>query len=164
MSVQAVLDFASRYAAAARAEGLADIADTLEKVPARPAETLREALQALRMLHYCMWCEGDYHNTLGRFDQYMYPYYRHDIDAGILTRDEAADLICEFFLSCNRDSDLYTGMQQGDNGQSMVLAGMLPDGRDGWNELSEICLKASAELCVIDPKINLRVSSKTPLE
>ena len=163
MSLRAVLDLAARYAKKAREEGRADIAETLERVPAYPARTLREALQSLRALHFCMWCEGDYHNTLGRFDQYMYPYYRHDIDAGLITKEEAADLITEFFLSCNRDSDLYTGMQQGDNGQSIVLAGMTPDGGDGYNELTDMCLIASAMLMVIDPKLNLRVNKNTPL-
>jgi len=163
MSLRAVLDLAARYAAEARRIGREDIARTLDRVPAYPAETLREALQSLRALHFCMWCEGDYHNTLGRFDQYMLPYYRHDLDAGLLTREEAADLVTEFFLACNRDSDLYTGMQQGDNGQSIVLAGLTPDGEDGYNDLTDICLTASAELMVIDPKINLRVNSRTPL-
>ncbi len=164
MSLRAVLDLAARYAARARELGREDIARVLDKVPAEPAETLREALQSLRVLHYCMWCEGDYHNTLGRFDQYMYPYYRHDLDAGLITKEDALDLITEFFLACNRDSDLYTGMQQGDNGQSMVLAGMTHDGGDGYNDLTDMCLTASSELMVIDPKINLRVNSKTPLD
>ena len=61
------------------------------------------------------------------------------------------------------DSDLYPGMQQGDNGQSMVLGGLTPDGKDGFSRLSALCLQASLELKVIDPKINLRVSKNTPL-
>ncbi len=164
MSIRAVLDLTARYAAEAGKQGKKELAALLKKVPAEPAETLLEALQSLRILHFSMWCEGDYHNTLGRFDQYMYPYYKHDIDAGILTYDEAAELICEFFLACNRDSDLYTGMQQGDNGQSMVLAGMTADGSYGYNDITDMCLTASGELKVIDPKINLRVNSETPLE
>ena len=163
MSLRAVLDLTARYAQLARSEGREDIAAVLDRVPAQPARTLREALQSLRVLHYCMWCEGDYHNTLGRFDQYMYPYYKRDLEAGLITKEEAADLIEEFFLSCNRDSDLYTGMQQGDNGQSIVLGGMTPEGGDGCNELTVMCLEASAELKVIDPKLNLRVNRNTPL-
>lgn len=163
LSIRAALDLFARYAAYARAEGRGDIARTFEKVPAHPAESFPEALQSLRALHYVMWCEGDYHNTLGRFDQYMYPYFQKDIESGALTEDEAFEYLEEFFLACNRDSDLYPGMQQGDNGQSLVLGGMTPEGEDGYNRLSELCLEASAELRVIDPKINLRVSKKTPL-
>ena len=164
LSIDAVLDLTSRYEAAARKRGYAELADALARVPALPSRTFREALQSLRILHYAMWCEGDYHNTLGRFDQYMFPYLKADLEAGRETEDSAFELLEAFFLACNRDSDLYPGMQQGDNGQSIVLGGMLPDGTDGFNLLSRWCLKASAELRLIDPKINLRVNKDTPLE
>lgn len=163
MSIDAVLELTGRYAQAARVAGDEALAAVLDRVPAYPARTFREALQSLRILHYAMWCEGDYHNTLGRFDQYMMPYLQADLDAGRETQESAFELLEAFFLACNRDSDLYPGMQQGDNGQSIVLSGMTPDGKDGYNLLSELCLTASAELRLIDPKINLRVSRETPL-
>ena len=163
-SIDAVLDLTRRYEAAARAAGDDALAETLARVPAYPPRTFREALQSLRILHYAMWCEGDYHNTLGRFDQYMFPYLKADLDAGRETEDSAFELLEAFFLACNRDSDLYPGMQQGDNGQSIVLGGVTTDGRDGYNLLSEMCLKASAEIRLIDPKINLRVNRDTPIE
>ena len=75
-----------------------------------------------------LWATGCYHTTLGRFDQYMLPFLRADIDSGRISREEAYDLVTEFFLSCNKDSDLYPGMQQGDNGQSIVLAGRAATG------------------------------------
>ena len=162
-SVQAVLDLSKRYARLAKEQGRGEIAGALSQVPAYPPRSFSEALQSLRVLHYAMWCEGDYHNTLGRFDQYMYPYLKSDLERGVLTEAEALEYLEEFFLACNRDSDLYPGIQQGDNGQSMVLGGVTRDGADGFNLLSEMCLKASAELKVIDPKINLRVSKDTPL-
>ena len=71
-----MLDLAERYRAAAHAQGLAELADLLSRVPRQGATTLHEALQFLRILHYTLWCEGEYHNGLGRFDQYMWPYYR----------------------------------------------------------------------------------------
>lgn len=89
-----------------------------------------------RIIHFTMWCAGNYHNTLGRFDQYMMPYLQADLDAGRLTEESALELLEEFFLTFNLDSDLYPGMQQGDNGQSMVLGGMTPEGKDGFNLLS----------------------------
>ncbi len=163
-SIDAVLALTERYRGEAARQGLDEIAGILARVPARGAGSFREALQSLRILHYAMWCEGDYHNTLGRFDQYMMPYLRHDLDTGVLTEEAAFELLEAFFLSCNRDSDLYPGMQQGDNGQSMVLGGMTPEGGDGYNLLSEMCLRASLDLRLIDPKINLRVSKDTPLK
>ncbi len=163
VSIDAVLDLVRRYEVSARTMGMAEIANVLARVPADGARTFREALQSLRILHYCLWCEGDYHNTLGRFDQYMVPYLQADLEAGRETEESAFELLEAFFLACNRDSDLYPGMQQGDNGQSIVLGGMRPDGTQGFNLLSEWCLRACGELKLIDPKINLRVNQDTPL-
>ncbi len=163
-SIDAVLELTSRYREAALQAGDEALADVLRHVPAQGATCFREALQSLRILHYAMWCEGDYHNTLGRFDQYMYPYFSHDLETGRMTEDQALELLEAFFLSCNRDSDLYPGMQQGDNGQSLVLGGVTRVGQDGWNRFSALCLKATEELRLIDPKINVRVSGNTPLE
>lgn len=161
--LDAIQAFADRYRKEAEKAGNRTVAETFRRIPAKAPRTFLEALQMLRLVHYCLWSSFNYHNTLGRFDQYMYPYYRHDIDAGTLTREEALDLVEEFFISCNKDSDLYTGMQQGDNGQSMMLGGLNQDGTESYNDLSDLCLTASLELKLIDPKINLRVNRKTPL-
>ena len=93
----------------------------------------------------------------------MWPYLKADLDRG-MSHDEALELLEEFFLTFNRDSDLYTGMQQGDNGQSLMLGGCDRDGKDASNDLTVLCLTASLELRRIDPKINLRVNRDTPLE
>ena len=159
----AVQGLAYRYAEAAEHAGNRDVADTLRQVPAKPPRTLLEAFQMFRILHFTMWAGHNYHNTVGRLDQYMYPYFQRDMERHVLTQESALELVEEFFLSFNRDSDLYTGMQQGDNGQSVVLGGLNPDGTDAYNALSELCLQASLELRLIDPKINLRVHRGTPL-
>ena len=159
-SVRAVLDLADRYHAAAPSKV---IADTLAQVPHKGARTFHEALQALRILHYAMWCEGEYHCGLGRIDQYLFPYYDADLKAGRLTDETALEELEEFFIACNRDSDLYIGVQQGDNGQSVMLGGKTRDGKDAFNALSRLALKACGELKVVDPKINLRVDRQTPL-
>lgn len=154
----------NKYEKYARLKGQNDTADVLKAIKANGANSFREALQLLRILHFALWEAGNYHNTFGRFDQYMYPYYKKDIDNGILTEEEAFDLVEEFFLVCNKDSDLYPGMQQGDNGQSLVLGGRDMDGKYLFNELSKMCLRASYELELIDPKINIRVDKYTPAE
>lgn len=158
LSVRAVLDLVDRYRAALPP----DAADLLVAVH-RGAKTFPEALQVLRVLHYAMWCEGEYHCGLGRIDQYLYPYYAADLLAGRLTAAEALEWIEEFFIACNRDSDLYIGVQQGDNGQSVMLGGVTREGQPAFNDLSRLCLKACGELKLVDPKINLRVSRSTPL-
>lgn len=159
--LDAVRGFAARYQKAAIACGNTTVADSFSRIPENPPETFLEALQMLRLLHFTMWLSRSFHNTLGRFDQYMYPYFKQDIEQGRISREEALELVEEFFLSCNRDSDLYQGIQLGDNGQSLMLGGLGPDGRDRYNELSEICLNASLEMNLIDPKINLRVHRNT---
>lgn len=156
-------EFAGRYREEAERVGNIEAARVFERIPSKGAENFREALQFLRLIHYCLWCSFNYHNTFGRFDQYMYPYFKKDMDTGLIDREQALELVEEFFISCNKDSDLYTGMQQGDNGQSIVLGGLNPDGTESYNELSDLCLQASLELKLIDPKINLRVNKNTPL-
>ncbi len=162
-TIETVQHFMERYAQEAEKSGNDYAAVTLRKLINDAPETLAEALQYLRIIHYCLWCSFNYHNGLGRFDQYMYPYFKKDMKEGRIDKDSALELIEEFFLSLNKDSDLYTGMQQGDNGQSMMLGGLNRDGSESFNELSDICLQASLELKLIDPKINLRVNKKTPL-
>lgn len=161
--ITAILDLAERYRKYAEEIGREDVAEVLSRVPAYPARTLREALQFFRILHYALWLEGDYHNTVGRFDLNFYPYYAADIKAGRLTTESALELLEDFFISFNIDSDLYNGLQQGDNGQSLMLGGITESGEDCFSEFSELCLIASRNLRVIDPKINLRVNKKTPL-
>ena len=161
LSAKAVLGLADRYRAAAPNR---IIADTLAQVPHKGARTFHEALQALRILHYAMWCEGEYHCGLGHIDQYLFPYYDADIKAGRLTDETALEELEEFFVACNRDSDLYIGVQQGDNGQSVMLGGKTRDGKPAFNALSRLAMKACGELKVVDPKINLRVDKSTPLE
>ncbi len=163
-AIDAVIGLSDRYLELAKELGRADLVDVLTRVPRYSARNFREALQFFRILHYSLWLEGDYHNTVGRFDQYMFPFFQKDMEAGVYTKDSALDLLEDFFISFNKDSDLYVGVQQGDNGQSMVLGGRLEDGSDGFNDLSELCLLASHNVKLIDPKINLRVNKNTPLE
>lgn len=162
--IDAIIDLSDRYKLEAQSQGRKDIVKVLERVPRYGATSFYEALQFFRILHYSLWLEGNYHNTIGRFDKYMYPYLKADMDKGLYNIDTALELVEDFFLSFNKDSDLYPGVQQGDNGQSMVLGGIDENGDEVFNLLSELCLKASENLLLIDPKINLRVSKNTPLE
>ncbi len=163
-AIDAIIRLSDRYRAEAEKQGKTELAHVLEQVPRYGARSFYEALQFFRIIHFSLWLEGNYHNTTGRFDKYMYPYLKADMKKGLYTEETALELLEDFFLSFNKDSDLYTGVQQGDNGQSMVLGGVDEDGREVFNLLSRLCLKASRELLLIDPKINLRVSKNTPIE
>lgn len=162
--LEAVQNLADRYREEAVRQGNTIAAESLAQVPAYAPRNFLEALQMFRILHFTMWCGRNYHNTIGRMDQYLYPYFQKDFADGTLTEETALELLEEFFLTFNRDSDLYPGMQQGDNGQSIVLGGLDSQGKDAYNKLSELCLRASLDLKLIDPKINLRVHKDTPLE
>jgi pyruvate-formate lyase len=162
--INVVESFSDRYADEAERMGNHEVAEILRRVPRYGAQTFHEALQFFRILHYVLWCSANYHNTVGRLDQYLYPYLKADFDTGRLDYDTAFELLEEFFISFNKDSDTYPGIQQGDNGQSIVLGGVDSKGNDAFNLLSEMCLKACLELKLIDPKINLRVHKDTKLE
>jgi pyruvate-formate lyase len=163
-TIDAVLALARRYAEAARETGRPDLAKVLDRVPAEPAKTFHEALQAVRLCHAVLWLSGHYHCGLGRFDQYMWPYLEADLAAGRLDHESAEELLAEFFISLNKDSDLYPGIQQGDNGQSLMLGGVRRDGSLGVNPLTAMVLRAARAVALIDPKINLRVDRNTDLE
>ena len=160
--IDALLRLSDRYRDEAVRTGRDDVAQVLTQVPRYPARDLREALQFFRILHYAIWLEGTYHVTCGRFDKYMRPYYEADRER--YTDEELLALLRDFFLSFNVDSDMYPGVQQGDNGQSMVLGGIDETGADVFSHFSELCLRASGENLLIDPKINMRVSADTPME
>ena len=132
--------------------GRDDLVPVLESIPAHPARTFREALQSLRFCQAVVWLGGNYHVGLGRFDQYMWPFLRSDLQAGLLTIGEAEELLAEFFISLNKDSDLYPGVQQGDNGQSLTLGGVNPDGSPAANELTRMVLRGLARPGADRPK------------
>ena len=164
MAIDNIIKLSDKYLEEAKKQGREDLVEVLSQVPRYPARNFREALQFFRILHYSLWLEGNYHNTIGRFDKHMYKYLKADIENGIYTEETALELLEDFFLSFNKDSDIYVGVQQGDNGQSMMLGGIDEEGNDTFNLLSELCLKASCNNKMIDPKINLRVSKNTPAD
>ena len=77
--LKAIQDLILRYVAKAEAENDAALAETLRNISSQAPQTLREALQLLRVMHFCLWEAGHYHNTLGRFDQYIYIYIMYAI-------------------------------------------------------------------------------------
>ena len=162
ITIDAVYLLVEKYQKKAIEIGNKELASALAQVPKRGARNFYEALVCFRILNYMLWLNGGKHNTIGRFDQYMYPFFEKDLKSGVLSEAEALELIEELFIDLNTDADLYEGVQQGDNGQSMVLGGCDKEGNDAYNALSELCLRASLELSLIDPKINLRVNKNTP--
>lgn len=160
-SIIATYNLVEKYRVEAVKVGNEYLSDVLTRIPYQRPSSYYEALVFFRIMNYMLWLNGNKHNTVGRFDQYMYTFYINDINNGVLTYEQAKDLTEELFISLNFDADLYPGIQQGDNGQSMVLGGVKRDGSDAFNELTKLCLEASLEIKLIDPKINLRVNKNT---
>ena len=163
-TIDAVLELARRYAATARAAGPDDVADRWSARPPIPPPVSIEALQALRLCHAVLLLSGHYHCGLGRLDQYLWPYLEADLAEGRLDSGRSRGTAGRVLHLLNKDSDLYPGVQQGDNGQSLMLGGVTPDGRDAVNPLTAMALAAARKVALIDPKINLRVTRDTDLK
>lgn len=164
-AMNALLELVGRYAAEAERVGNAEVARILQNVPRNKPRSFHEALQFLRVCNFSQYLAGMAHCGLGRMDQYLWPYYKQDVDSSRITRSEAAELLAEFFISLNRDTDLYPGVQQGDNGQSVMLGGCDPNtGDSAINDLTYLILEVSREVRLIDPKINVRIDRNTPLK
>ena len=162
-SLDAALKFSDKYREYAKKCGNTVLYNALANVPRKRAKSFHEACVFLKFIQFTLRCNQNAHITIGGFDKYMLPYFESDLARGV-NEDELFEILEDFFITLNIDSDVYFGFQQGDNGMSLVLGGRDKDGNDRYSRLSELCLKASMELCLIDPKINLRIDKNTPIE
>ena len=182
-AIDAVCDaavmFAGRYADEARIlsagegdrlrkEELKKIAEICERVPANPAHTFHEAVQSFWFTHLILNLETNGHAmSPGRFDQYMIPFYRNSIESGELTREEAQELLDllwikfdEITLAKNSgESDTSSSYPEF---QNLNIGGLTPNGQDGTNELSYMCLTALEHVRLPQPQLSAQVSTKTP--
>ncbi len=177
----AVREFTARYAAEAnrladlesdpaRKNELREIARIVAKVPWQPPETFPEALQALWTTHMLVMTAESYPGpgiSPGRVDQYLYPYFKADLDAGRLTREQAKEWLECWWIKHNYAYDYqgWVGTNQGINssfGQLITLAGMDADGNDASNELTYLMLDVIDEINLLEPKPNIRIHARTP--
>ncbi len=136
----------------ARKKELLEIQQICERVPEYPALTFREALQSLWFAHVInTWEDGINANSLGRLDQILYPYYRKDIDAGLLTEENAFELICCLWLKLYRDYDV----------QQSTVGGCDREGIEAVNALSYLMLDATETLDFVRC-LSVRFSQNTP--
>jgi len=164
---------ADRLAAAetdpARQAELNEIARICRKVPWLPAETFPEALQSLWMTHSLLMAAESYPGpgvSPGRVDQYLYPYYRADLDAGRLTRDQAKEWLECWWIKHNYVYDYqgWVGTNQGINssfGQLITLAGIDAQGNDAANDLTDLMLDVIEEINLLEPKPNIRLHARS---
>ncbi len=153
---------------AARKAELETIAAICRKVPAGPAETLHEALQSLWLTHMAVNLESlNSAVSFGRVDQYLYPYFKADLEAGRLTREEAKDLLLSFsakatehvFLLSERISQYHGGYLVV---QAAIVGGTDREGGDATNDLTYLFLDVMEEAGLRDPNYQARVHAGSP--
>ena len=174
-------EFAARYAGEARrlaseceedtrrAE-LLEIARVCDKVPWEPPETFHEALQALWFIHMLVMVQESYPGpglSPGRIDQYLYPYYRSDIDGARMTKEQAKELLECFWIKPNYAYDFIyrVGRTRGITsgyGQLITIGGHGPDGEDASNDLTWLILDVIDDINLLEPKPNVRLHKNTP--
>ncbi|MDO4285741.1 MAG: glycyl radical protein [Eubacteriales bacterium] len=181
ISCQAAIDYAKRYAVLAkemagrendpqRKEELLQIAANCERVPESGATSFHEACQSFWFVQQLMQIESSGHSiSPGRFDQYMYPYYKKDLEAGVLTRERAQELIDCIWVKLNdlnkcRDAASAKGFAGYSLFQNLIVGGQDKDGRDVTNDLSFMCITASKHVFLPQPSLSIRVWNGSPHE
>lgn len=176
---QAAIDYAKRYAALARqeAESCADaerkqelllIAENCERVPAKGATSFYEACQSFWFVQMLLQMESSGHSiSPGRFDQYMYPYFKKDYESGKLTLEFAQELMDCIWLKLNdlnkvRDAASAEGFAGYSLFQNLIAGGQTPDGLDATNELSYLCIQATMHVMLPQPSFSVRVWNGSP--
>jgi pyruvate formate-lyase/glycerol dehydratase family glycyl radical enzyme len=181
VSCDAVILFAERHAALAeqraadeqnpqRAAELRTIAEVCRRVPAHAPQTFHEAIQMYWFVHLGTITELNGWDAMnpGHFDQHLAPFYRAEIAAGTLTREQAKELLCCFWIKVNnhpappkvgitaRESGTYNDFT------NINIGGITGDGKDGVSEVSYLMLEVVEELHILQPGNSAHVSSKTP--
>ncbi len=152
-----------------RNKELQEIASVCRRVPANPARTFREALQSFYFYHTCIFMEQNAASyNPGRMDQYLWPYYKTDLEAGRITRDEAQELLnclwVKFSEPCLFQDAVTAEFAAGyPMFQNVCVGGVDDTGKDAVNELSYMILQATMEVQLYQPSLSVRYSlAKNP--
>lgn len=171
--IDAVHQFALRYAKLAkemaeaeqdekrRAE-LLEMSRICTKVPYEPASSFSEAIQSVWFIQLILQIESNGHSlSYGRFDQYMYPYYKKDIESGVLSKEDALELLACLWiktLTINKvRSQAHTLSSAGSPMyQNVTIGGQTVDGKDAVNDLSFAVLQSVARTRLTQPNLTVR--------
>ena len=181
LSCQAVIEYAERYAELAsqmaaectdpvRKQELLQISQNCSRVPANGATSFYEACQSFWFVQQLLQVESSGHSiSPGRFDQYMYPYYKADLDKGIITRESAQELLDCIWVKLNdlnkvRDAASAEGFAGYSLFQNLIVGGQDKDGNDVTNDLSVMCILASMHVHLPMPSLSIRVWNGSPHE
>ena len=181
LSCQAAIEYAERYAELAsqmaaectdpvRKQELLQISENCSRVPANGATSFYEACQSFWFVQQLIQIESSGHSiSPGRFDQYMYPYYKEDIDKGVITREFAQELIDCIWVKMNdlnkcRDEESAKGFAGYSLFQNLIVGGQDKYGNDVTNDLSVMCIQASMHVHLPAPSLSVRVWNGSPHE
>ena len=171
--IDAVRRFAARYSELAanlaekekdtkRRDELEEISRICARVPYEPAASFREAVQSVWFIQLILQIESNGHSlSYGRFDQYMYPYYIRDIREGIISEEEALELLTSLWiktLTINKvRSQAHTLSSAGSPMyQNVTIGGQTTDHQDAVNELSFLVLRSVAQTRLTQPNLTVR--------
>ena len=181
LSCKAVIDYAGRYAKLAqemaaqtsdpvRKQELFVIAENCSRVPAKGAQNFYEACQSFWVVQQLLQMDSSGHSiSPGRFDQYMYPYYKKDMEAGTITREFAQELMDCIWVKLNdlnkcRDAASAEGFAGYSLFQNLIAGGQNKEGEDVTNDLSVMCIQASMHVHLPAPSLSVRVWNGSPHE
>ena len=181
LSCKAVIDYAGRYAKLAqemaaqtsdpvRKQELFVIAENCSRVPAKGAQNFYEACQSFWFVQQLLQMESSGHSiSPGRFDQYMYPYYKKEMEAGTITREFAQELMDCIWVKLNdlnkcRDAASAEGFAGYSLFQNLIAGGQNKEGEDVTNDLSVMCIQASMHVHLPAPSLSVRVWNGSPHE
>ncbi len=176
--IEAVKTFAHRFSVLAlelsqdaseqRKAELLEISRICDKVPYEGAKTFKEAIQSTWFIQLILQIESNGHSlSYGRFDQYIYPYYKHDKDLDLISDDEVLELLSNLWiktLTINKvRSQAHTFSSAGSPMyQNVTIGGQTPDKKDAVNELSYLVLKSVAQTRLTQPNLTVRYHKNMP--
>ena len=167
--LEAMLEWNARHVAAMREmlaaatteaerEFIAENIAVMERVPAHPARSFREAIQSFYFTWQAVMYEVPYGgNSPGRLDYFLWPHLRDELASGAITYQEAAELVAELFIKIDERVHLSDG-----HVNTIVVGGMGPDGGDCVTPLSHIMLDAFEQLNLTHPAVYTRLANVNP--
>jgi len=176
---EAIINFAHRYAEKAlelaekgedpvRREELLKIAEVCKWVPAKPPRNFHEALQFVWFTQVVLHQENyEQAISMGRIDQYLYPYYEKDVETGVLDFEKAVELVSCLWIKTNEIVPLFdyiltvyfSGLP---TNQAATLSGVNEKGEDATNELTYVMLEATKRVALRQPNVHVRLHEKSP--
>ncbi len=143
-----------------------EVRSNMAHVPEYPASTFHEALQSLWTLYAFLRLLGNW-SGLGRIDRILGPYLEADLKAGILTLDEAREILSHFFIRGTEWTGLFDSEHWGGSGdkqyyQNILIGGIVADGHEVTNEVSYLVLDIIEELGISDFPVSVRLNHNSP--